>query len=115
MTVSDISLDESGSNSAKVAATSLLLRVTRGSSDAYIDIGLFWKSEFIQGILFFFAKQDSDCGLFKILMSQFIYFQVYEHIALQKPFVKDQVNIEVFLIEGKSFLARFEQKSFSTW
>ena len=48
-------------------------------------------------------------------MSQFIYFQVYEHIALQKPVVKDQVNIEVFLIEGKSFLARFEQKSFSTW
>ena len=30
-----MSLDESGSNSAKVAATSLLLRVTRGSSDAY--------------------------------------------------------------------------------
>lgn len=36
--VSDMSLDESGSNSAKVAATSLLLRVTRGSSDAYFNI-----------------------------------------------------------------------------
>ena len=35
MTVSDTSLDESGSNSPKVAATSLLLRTTRGSSDAY--------------------------------------------------------------------------------
>lgn len=35
-----MSLDESGSNSAKVAATSLLLRVTRGSSDAYSDTEL---------------------------------------------------------------------------
>ena len=35
MTVSDMSLDESGSNFAIVAATSLLLDVTRGSSEAY--------------------------------------------------------------------------------
>ena len=35
MTVSDMSLDESGSNFAIVAATSLLLDVTRGSSDVY--------------------------------------------------------------------------------
>ena len=35
MTVSDASLDESGSNFAIVAATSLLLGVTRTSSEAY--------------------------------------------------------------------------------
>ena len=35
MTVSDMSLGESGSNFAIVAATSLLLDVTRGSSEAY--------------------------------------------------------------------------------
>ena len=35
MTVSDMLLDESGSNFAIVAATSLLLDVTRGSSEAY--------------------------------------------------------------------------------
>ena len=37
---SDMSLDESGSNFAIVAATSLLLDVTRGSSDAYRNIGV---------------------------------------------------------------------------
>ena len=36
MTVSYVSLDESGSNFAIVAATSLLLDVTRGSSEAYL-------------------------------------------------------------------------------
>ena len=36
MTVSDASLDESGSNFAIVAATSLLLGVTRTSSEAYL-------------------------------------------------------------------------------
>ena len=35
VTVSDASLDESGSNFAIVAATSLLLGVTRTSSEAY--------------------------------------------------------------------------------
>ena len=38
MTVSDASLDESGSNFAIVAATSLLLGVTRTSSEAYIEL-----------------------------------------------------------------------------
>ena len=37
MTVSVVSLDESGSNFAIVAATSLLLDVTRGSSEAYTE------------------------------------------------------------------------------
>lgn len=37
VTFSDMSLDESGNNSAKVAAASLLLPVTRGSSDAYFQ------------------------------------------------------------------------------
>lgn len=46
-------------------------------------------------------------------MSEFVYFQIYEHIALHKPVVKDQVNIEVFLIEGKSFLTCFEKESFA--
>ena len=36
MTVSDASLDESGSNLSKIAATSLLLGVTRTSSEAYV-------------------------------------------------------------------------------
>ena len=35
MTVSGASLDESGSNLSKIAATSLLLGVTRDSSEAY--------------------------------------------------------------------------------
>jgi len=35
VTVNDTSLDESGSKLLKVAATSLLLDVTRGSSEAY--------------------------------------------------------------------------------
>ena len=39
MTVSDASLDESGSNFAIVAATPLLLGVTRTSSEAYKVIG----------------------------------------------------------------------------
>ena len=36
VTVNDASLGESGSKLSKVAATSLLMGVTRGSSDAYI-------------------------------------------------------------------------------
>ena len=36
VTVNDASLGESGSKLLKVAATSLLYGVTRGSSDAYI-------------------------------------------------------------------------------
>ena len=36
VTVSDASLDESGSNLSKIAATSLLLGVTRTSSEAYL-------------------------------------------------------------------------------
>ena len=35
MTVNDASLSESGSKLSKVAATSLLMGVTRGSSEAY--------------------------------------------------------------------------------
>ena len=35
VTVNDASLGESGSKLSKVAATSLLLHVTRGSSEAY--------------------------------------------------------------------------------
>ena len=37
MTVSGASLDESGSKLSKVAATSLLMGVTRASSEAYTD------------------------------------------------------------------------------
>ena len=39
MTVNDASLGESGSKLSKVAATSLLMGVTRASSEAYIDAG----------------------------------------------------------------------------
>ena len=38
MTVNDASLGESGSKLSKVAATSLVMGVTRGSSDAYIGM-----------------------------------------------------------------------------
>ena len=39
MTVNDASLGESGSKLSKVAATSLLMGVTRGSSEAYAVAG----------------------------------------------------------------------------
>ena len=54
MTVNDASLGESGSKLSKVAATSLLMGVTRGSSEAYVamnDIYRNMKTPCCNGIL----------------------------------------------------------------
>ena len=60
MTVSDMLLDESGSNFAIVAATSLLLDVTRGSSEAYEGI----ENEFVS-----IDEAESMVGKFVLMMS----------------------------------------------
>ena len=59
MTVNDASLNESGSKLSKVAATSLLLGVTRGSSEAYSVLEMFDSSP-AASVVVLFVPDDED-------------------------------------------------------
>ena len=64
---SDASLDESGSKLSKVAATSLLMGVTRGSSDAYGEGAILVLCVSRFGYLLEEAVRAGFCGVLEVV------------------------------------------------
>jgi hypothetical protein len=54
---------------------------------------------------------DIHLHLAEILMCQLSYFQIDEHVALQKTVVENQIDEEVFFIESEALLTCLEKKS----
>ena len=96
-----------------------------------VDVGVLGQRDFDQGSVLLLAQHDADGGVFcvrfhetvevvdvhlhlsKVLMRELPYLQVYENVAAQEPIVEDQIDKEVFFIEGKTFLSCLKEKAFA--
>ena len=93
------------------------------------DIGVFRQGEFNESIVLAVAEHDSDGGelvgqlhvaievvhihlhLAEVLMGELVALEVDEDLAAEQTVVEDEVDAEVVVVEGESFLAGLEEES----